>query len=108
MRRFNDKCDVQSRLAAALAPEEQSVASNYVLRHHARVLRRAAGSGNIACDWYPHPIGSCPFRFNDFRNFDLSTMTAYLLVDEAKCIGVADGRVIKMKELNRDEARFSL
>lgn len=108
MRRFTDKCDVQEPLAPALVPEKLAIAGDYVLRHHARVLERAGGSGNIAYDWYPHHIWSSPFRFEDFRTLDLSTVTAYILVVKAKCIRTTEGGAIEIKELTSDETRFPL
>lgn len=108
MRSYTNLCNVDTPLVPALDPEKLAIASNYVLRHHARVLNHVGGHGNFAFDWYPHHIWSSPFRFIDFHELDLSTVTAYILVVEAKCVRVAKDGTVKVKELVRDEARFPL
>lgn len=108
MRRFTRRCAPQAPLAPALAGEALQTAGDYVRRHHRRALQRAGGRGNIAYDWYPHHIWSSPFRYDDFRQLDLSTVTAYILVVQAKCVDVDASGQITTEELARDEVRFPL
>lgn len=108
MHNFTDACAVQTELAPNLNPEKTAIAGDYVARHHARVLDRAGGSGNIAYDAYPHHIWSSPFAHKEFRALDLAQVTAYVLVIEAKCISVAKNGAVIVKELARHETRFPL
>lgn len=108
MHKFTDACAPDAQLAPALDPAKTAIAGDFVLRHHARVLERAGGSGNIAYDVYPHHIWSSPFASSEFRALDLAEVSAYILVVEAKCISVAKDGSVNIKELARHETRFPL
>ncbi|MGH1354040.1 MAG: hypothetical protein ACRBBS_03020 [Thalassovita sp.] len=108
MHQFTDACAPDALLAPALDPEKTAIAGDFVQRHHARVLQRAGGSGNIAYDAYPHHIWSSPKASRDFRALDLADVSAYILVVEAKCVSVAKNGAVNIKELARHETRFPL
>ena len=108
MRRFKGTCEPERAPVPAMTPAQFKVLGDFIQRHHARVLERAGGSGNIAYDWYPHHIWSSPFAYDAFRRLDLSRVSSYVLTIEAICLNVDDAGAIEKRVLTRDEVEFPL
>lgn len=107
MQHFTDHCEPDVPPVPDLDPEVIAKVGDLLWKHHDRMLALEDGGGRLNYDLYPHHIWSSPWAFDEFRALDLSKIDAYVLVVEAKCVGMnpTTGEAEVMTLLT-DEHRF--
>ena len=88
MQRFDNRCAPEHPPEPDFNPAMISSIGDLLWRHHERILALEHGNGRLNYDLYPHHIWSSPFAYDAFRELDLTSIRAYVLVIEAKCIGM--------------------
>ncbi|MGI9505838.1 MAG: hypothetical protein ACR2RE_22590, partial [Geminicoccaceae bacterium] len=107
MQRFTNRCAPEDPLKPAADPDTITHIGGLIWQHHDRILALENGGDRLNYDLFPHHIWSSPFAYGDFRALDLKSIRAYVLMIEAKCIGMDPMTgAVDVTTLKTEEYRF--